>query len=406
MKNLYSILSVTAIFAFFICCSDDNGKMGIGEVEFPTTQGQTKSFAEDDGAADLSKRSAGYKAYKLLATAGPKVGEPLGSINITDGQYAEIKAFTDELVAGCTTHEEIHSTVHSWLVANIEYSYGYDNDPYPAFINRKCICQGYANLMKVMLHSQGVPCVLTNGYIPAGGHAWCYAYFNDKWYASDPTNNYFYAAATYSSNKNYTPTSLDGALFEDDYCTYGYYEEALNVRSIKEGHEVVSIPYSAGGFIVSMLNPTLQVPESVKELYVGTNISSLGNSVIGLKNFSKSIEQIYIDPESAYFESFSTGVYDKEGNLKLIAPGARYIELKPIAIFDKECMIKDLPYLESVTFVPGTIRIDAWAIERCPLLHTAFIPQETVVNSAAFSNVANNFKIIRGNFTNIPQIKY
>lgn len=405
MKKLYFFLSLTAVLFLGTACSSDN-KMGIEEIEATSTPKLTKSFAEADGSTDLSKRSAGYKAYKLLTTAGPKVGEPLGSINITDEQYAEIKAFTDELVAGCTTDEEIHSTVHSWLVANIGYSYGYNNDPYPAFINRKCICQGYANLMKVMLHSQGVPCVLTNGYIPAGGHAWCYVFFNNKWYASDPTNNYFYAAATYSSNSSYTPTSLDAVLFEDDYCTYGYYEEALNVSSIKEGHEVVSIPYSAGGFIVSMLNPTLQVPESVKELYVGTNISSLGNNVVGLKNFSKSIEQIYIDPESAYFESFSAGVYDKEGNLKLIAPGAKHLELKPIAIFDKECMIKDLPYLETVTFVPGTNRIDAWAIERCPSLQIAFIPQETAVNSSAFSGVASNFIIIRGNFTNIPQIKY
>lgn len=405
MKKIYTFLSLATIFTLCTACSDGN-KMGLEDITTPETTIQTKSFAENDGATDISKRSAGYKAYKLLTTAGPKVGEPLGNINITDEQYAEIKAFTDELVAGCTTDEEIHATVHSWLVANIEYAYGYDNNPYLFFINRKGICQGYANLMKVMLHSQGVPCVLTNGYIPAGGHAWCYAYFNNKWYASDPTNNYFYRAAEFGSNSSYTPTSLDAVLFEDDYCTYGYYEETLNVSSIKEGHEDISIPYSAGGFIVSMLNPTLQVPESVKVLYVGTNISSFGSNVIGLKNFSKSIEQIYVDPESAYFESFSTGVYDKDGNLKLIAPGARNIELKPIAVFDKECMIKDLPYLETITFVPGTYKIDAWAIERCPSLHTAYIPQETNVNSNAFDGVSNHFKIIRGNFTNIPQIKY
>lgn len=400
MKHFYQLFALLFTATLFLNCNDDSN-MGIGSIDEPVA---TKSFAEDDGSTDLSQRTNGYKVYKLLQAAGPEIGLSLTDVNITNEQYAEIKAFTDELVAGCTTHEEIHNDVHGWLVKNIRYDYGYDQDPYPVFKNRVGICQGYANLMKVMLHTQGVPCVLTNGYIPAGGHAWCNVYFNDRWYASDPTNNHYFKSSAYSSNRQYEPTSISVPLFEDEYCTYTYYEAQLNVNSIKEGHETVSIPYSAGGFIVSNLNP-VKVAASVKELYVGTNIASFGEGMVGLTKYSV-IENIYIDPESTHFESFSTGVYDKAGNLKFIAPYAKHLELKPIALFDKECVIKDLPNLETITFVPGTAKIDAWAVERCPKLHTVYMPQETMVNSSAFTGVSGAFRIVRGNYTNIPQIKF
>lgn len=407
MKHFYQLFALLFTATLFLNCNDDSN-MGIGSIDEPVA---TKSFAEDDGSTNLSQRSAGYKSYKLLQAAGPEVGMSLGNISITDEQYAEIKAFTDELVANCVTDEQIHSIVHSWLVNNIQYEhYGYvDNNPYPVFKNKKAICQGYANLMKVMLHSQGVPCVLTNGYIPAGGHAWCNAYFNGTWYASDPTNNHYFKSSAYGSNKHYEPTSIDAVLFEDEFCTYSYYEAQLNVNSIKEGHETVSIPYSAGGFTVSMLSPIINVPTSVKEIYVGANITSFGENIIGLSARSTTIERIHIDPVNTKFESFSTGVYYKDrtgDNLIMVAPGAKHIELKPIALFDKECVIKGLPNLETITFVPGTAKIDAWAVERCPKLHTVYMPQETMVNSSAFTGVSGAFRIIRGNYTNIPQIKF
>lgn len=402
MKHLYNIFTLLIIATFAWSCNDDSN-FGIPAVDETTA---TKSFAEPDDATDISARTSGYKLYKLLQLAGPEVGESLGYQNITDEQYAEIKAFTDNLVAGCTTDEEIHSTVFSWIYGNLKYEWS-DNDPYPVFKNKKGICQGYANLLKVMLHTQGIPCVLVNGNIPEGGHAWNAVYYNNKWTVSDPTNNYFFSAAAYSKNSRYSPTSIDAILFEDEYCTYNYIEEALNVHSIKEGAEVVSIPYSAGGIVVASLNPSIQVPDNVKEIYVGTNIRTFGQNIVGLKTYSKSVEQIHVDPESKYLESFSTGIYDKSSNnLILIAPAAKHLELKPIETFDKESVIKNLPSLETITFVPGTISIGPWTVEGCPNLHTVFAPSNTSINSAAFSGTAAGFKIIRGNFTNVPQITY
>ena len=119
MKHFYQLFALLFTATLFLNCNDDSN-MGIGSIDEPVA---TKSFAEDDGSTNLSQRSTGYKSYKLLQAAGPEVGMSLGNISITDEQYAEIKAFTDELVAGCVTDEQIHSIVHSWLVNNIQYEH-------------------------------------------------------------------------------------------------------------------------------------------------------------------------------------------------------------------------------------------------------------------------------------------
>ncbi len=404
MKHLYTFLTLLSI-TFFASCSD-NSNYGIPTDDEPT---QTKAFATDDGATDISKRSGGYIAYKLLKDAGIGITDTLGYINITDEQYAEIKKFARELVDGCTTDAQKHDVIFKWITKNIKYEWG-DNDPYAVFVNKKGICQGYANLLKVMLHSQNVPCVIVNGMLePIGGHAWNYVYYNDKWYVSDPTNNFIFSSGSYSANSQYVPKSIDAVLFEDDYCTYTYYEGMLNVRSIKEGHESVSIPYSAGGYKVTMLNPSVKVPESVKEIYIGSNITSFGESIVGLSKYAPSVENLYIDPENEHFESFSAGIYDKNktgDNLVLVAEGVKHLELKPIVSFDKESKLRNLPSLETLTFTPGTRKIGSWAVENCPKLRIVYAPVETNIDSNAFRGVAPGYIIIRGNFTNIPQIKY
>jgi hypothetical protein len=169
------------------------------------------------------------------------------------------------------------------------------------------------------------------------------------------------------------------------------------------------IPFSVNNLKITSLNLKSPTPEEVKEIYIGKNITSLGNNFVGLSVNATKVEEFYIDPENSVLESFSSVIYKKNGNsyeIYLIAPLAKSIELKPIESFDKESKIKNLNNLESIVFVPGTKNIGAWTVENCPKLHTAYIPEETKVDNGAFKGVASNFKIVRGNYTNIPQIKY
>lgn len=407
MKKLYTLILIIAT-AMQVSCSDDN-KMSIvtpADESENAALAPAHTFPKDDGSTELNGIN-GKKAYDLLVKAGPSVGNTISYIEIASNEYIEIAQYTSNLVKDCKTAEEKYLKIFNWLTSNIKYTYGVSNNAYPVFKSKKGICQGYANLLKVMLHTQNIPCVNVNGTIPEGGHAWNYVYYNDKWYCSDPTNGIRYAADEYAKRSNFSPTMFEVTLFEDEYCTYGFYEGHLNVNSIKSGNSSVVIPYSAGGFKVTMLNPRTGSGD-VTELYIGTNITTLGENVIGLESGTPMLENIYVDPENSSLESFSNVVYTKNKNnysIIVAAPATKFIELKPIPSFDKESKIKNLKYLETITFVPGTEKIGDWTVENCPMLHTAYIAPETIVNKNAFKGTAANFQIIRGNFTNIPQIK-
>jgi transglutaminase-like putative cysteine protease len=125
----------------------------------------TRSFAEPDGSVDLSSMSSSSKRLRdLLDKAGSGIIHSLGTINITDEQYEEIAAFTNNLTAKDTTQLMKYRTIFSWITKNITYEFN-DNDPYAVFKNRKAICQGYSNLLTVMCYSQGIPTMVVNGFL-------------------------------------------------------------------------------------------------------------------------------------------------------------------------------------------------------------------------------------------------
>lgn len=93
--------------------------------------------------------------------------------------------------------EEIVLAYHEYLTANVEYDasgirdystvYGRDHkyDMYGALVDKKAVCQGYAETMQYFLKRAGVPCALaTSVYI---NHAWNVVKINGKWYHVDTT---------------------------------------------------------------------------------------------------------------------------------------------------------------------------------------------------------------------------
>lgn len=409
MNKLYILAVVAVISATFFSCSD---KDGINTLDVTTESSKSNAvvFPEDDGSYDLSTRELHARVRKLLETAGPDVARGLGYINITDAEYAEIAAYTDSLVAACKSDVEKYSKIFS-DVSKITYTYDIlSNDPYEVFKSRRAICQGYANLLTVMMHSQGIPCLNVNGMVVGvGGHAWNYVYYNDRWYVSDPTNNGRFYIGTPSSYSHLLPQSIAVDIFEDESFVYNYNEGVLNVRQVKSNNTQAIVPYSINGIKITSFNPdTMMLPE-VNELYLGSNITSVGENFVGLKTYGKNLSVIEIDPENSVFESYSNVIYKKNGVTSvpfLIAPAATFVELKPIENFDKESPIRWHDNLEVIVFAPGTKYLGAYTVESCPKLHTAYVPGDTEIDDNAFVGVAENFTIIRGDYTNIPDIKY
>lgn len=414
MKRFYTFLLSLVIILQLTVCTNDSDKMNLDNEAMLS---QEKIYPEADNSKELSGTTCLMVRTILTKVPNTDFAKTLGNIEITEEQYNEIAAFTDELTVDCSTDHEKYKTVYQWITGNIEYAQGWvDNRPYEVFKSKEAICQGYADLLTVMMHTQDIPCFTVNGelYQPGnsnwyiGGHAWNYVY-TGSWYVSDPTNSSSSLISSMASYAHLRPTIINIPIFEDEFCQYNFNESQLNVYSITQSTPQITIPYSVNGLKITSLNPLKALSEEVQEIYIGSNIKSLGTSSIGLNHFAPNVETLNVDPENEFFESFSNVIYKKDGNkytIQLVAPKATSIELKAIESFDKESKIKNLENLETIVFVPGTKEIGSWTIEYCPKLHTAYIPQETVVADNAFDHVAADFKIVRGNYTNIPDIKY
>ena len=297
----------------------------------------TGTFAKDDGASALDGSSAKNVA-RLLEKSGPDIIKGMGNINISEAQYKEIKTFTDKLVEGKDDVMDIYREIFKWITVNIKYASGYvDNDPYPVFQTKQAICQGYANLLTVMLHSQDIPCMNANGMLnPVGGHAWNYVWL-DEWYVSDPTNNGHFRMADFESNKHLDPMSLDAVLFEDEHFVFNFYERHLNLRQVKQSGKQLTVPFSTNGFKVTSFNPVTNLPSEVEEIYIGKNIETLGESIIGLNQHAPSVKYAYVDKENKKMESYGQVVY--RNDIPYYVPAsAETIQFKGIATFRQELL--------------------------------------------------------------------
>lgn len=421
MKKFYLPFLLFALSFVVVSCShadEDFSEAG----KLPSSEVQGGIFAEPDGSKELTG-TQNNKVKNLLEAIGTDFAKGLGlGFGIEEWQLTEIKTFTDKLVTGCDTDYKKFLTIYNYVGDEIKYeSYNYvDNDPYPVFANKKAVCQGYSNLLKVMCYTQNIPAIVVRGNlfynnIFYGAHAWNYVYADGEWHVCDPTNKSTvgggpYAMSSTSYNNTLKVLSIDAVIFEDENFTYTYNDEHLNVHTVKSNNSQVVVPYSVCGYKLTSFNPTATFPTTVEELVIGSNIQTLGRQdyIVGINHYANNVSSIQIDPENEYFESYENVVYEKSGSsykLISIAPATKKVELKPITYFDKECAIKDHKNLEVIIFSPGTEVIDAYSVENCPNLHTAYVPTDTEVSADAFYDVAANFQIIRGDYTGIPQIK-
>ena len=402
MKNFYILFLFCMMGLFMASCGDSSQDepvvpepegpsyiTGVGAIVAPTG-----TFAKDDGALALDENSARSVA-KLLDKAGSGIVKGMGNVKITDKQYQEIKDFTDELVGEAKTPADAYQKIFQWITGNIKYASGYvDNDPYPVFQSHQAICQGYANLLTVMLHTQGILAFNANGMLnPVGGHAWNYVWL-DEWYVSDPTNNGHFRMSAMDSYKHLDPMSLDVNLFEDENFVFDFYERHLNLKIVKKSGKQFVVPFSTNGFQVSSFNPDAMLPEVVEEIYIGKNIKTLGENVIKLEMYAPSVKYAYVDEDSKWMDSYGQVVY--RNNIPYYIPNAAtVIQFKGIATFEKN-FVKNRPKLETIVVSSGIKTLEAYAFEDCPNLRKAYIPQETKVDKNAFYGVHTNFEVIRG----------
>ena len=102
-------------------------------------------------------------------------------------------------LGGKTTYQKVQA-IYNWITANVKYDYSHMNDPtywpqytaYAAAVQKKAVCQGYANLFYRLANDAGVDCRIITGkaYNSDGtaDHAWNIVRMEDeKYYCLDAT---------------------------------------------------------------------------------------------------------------------------------------------------------------------------------------------------------------------------
>lgn len=409
MKKTLPIFCALLCAGALLSCSTQMDDMQLTAPTDQVAAGDAVSdqfFPVEDGAVQLSGEYH-ERALKLLQAGDSKQGLSLYDTKITDEQYQEIKTFTDDLVKGLTTQKEIHDKIFSWVNTNVKYQES-DNDAYAVFKNKTAICQGYSNLLKVMLISQGIPAVSANGFAWSQGHAWIYSCLDGAWYLSDATNNIIKEASNISACKEFIPYFLEWAVYEDDKCLIEFSGGELTLVKVKSGDTKFTVPYSAKGFVLTAFNPESDMPESIKEVYIGKNIVSISyQGLTGLKTYGKFIEQIHVDPANPKFEEYEGVIYLKQGDTNTphyIPNQMKRIVLKPAKIYSKGVIVGHQG-VEEIVFPEGVEYITDYAIEACPNLKRVYIPENAEISRKALYGMGQTIEIIREKTeTGIPTI--
>lgn len=419
MRKLYYIVPLAMAAGLFVSC--DNDTAGTEEIiPQETIDGSlgnaTRAFPEDDGAKALTGEPA-RMFWMILQGVDDAFPRRRAGYEIEDFQYEEIKQFTDQLIADkkATTETEKYQAIWNWVTSNIKYNNplnpAYGNDPYDVFTNKVCVCQGYANILSVMLHSQGIDVLNVNGILGGyGGHAWNYVRIDGEWWVSDPTNGGQHKASLVGDYQHsLIPYSADGNFLETPEYAYNYTECKLNLNVVKQADDVMTVPFSVTlnngkRYRVTSFSPSKPLPENVRELYIGTNIESLGESIIGLKNNAPNVEVAYVEPDNKNLRSFNGVVYPKRAEEPLYIPAAmKKLVLQPWEVIGKNHVF-DHAGIEEIVIANGTKRLEAWAVEKCPNLKVACVPMDTEIDENAFVDVHPDFEVIRMDQTGIKDI--
>lgn len=420
MRKIYYIVSLALAASLFSGCNNDTS--GIEDIDSSEIAGNglgniSKAFPQDDGAEELQGSEA-EMFWLILQGVDEDFPKRLAGYQITDEQFQEIKEFTDKMLEedGRVTESQKYRGIWNWMGKNIKYNWDldpyYSNEPYDVFINKKCICQGYANLLSVMLHTQGIDVLNVNGMLnPEGGHAWNYVRHGGRWWVSDRTNGFEFKAEETSKYENRLIVySADGNFLKTADYEYNFTDRLLNLNVVHNADDVMMVPFSVTlnngkQYRVTAFCPSEPLPANVREIYIGANIKNLRlNSTVGLSEFAPNVRAAYVDPANETLYSYEGVVYSHNLEEPLYVPAAlKIMRLMPEKVIGKNYVF-DHSGMEEVIVANGTETIEAWAFEKCPNLQVAYVPIGTNVDENAFSDVHPDFKIIRQEQTGIKDI--
>ncbi len=412
-KRTLLLASAMTVMAMFMSCSNDTDAL---MAEAGLNPGSTQSSADAslfpvaNGEKSLPSTTRTKALMYLVTNMDKNRALTLETVEITNSELNEIKAFVDQNLAGAT-QKQTYDNIFKWITQNIKYAWSPTPAylrPYDVFKYKTCVCQGYADLLKTMCITQGIPVMGVNGELGTiGAHAWNYVCADNVWYVSDPTNNQQFIMESQESDyrEKLIPEHTDIALFEDEIFLYNFEEGRLNVSGVKaNAPETITIPYGVAGYIITTFNPLTPLPVTVKNIYVGKKIQAFSPYTSTMRDHTPGVEAMYIDPSNQYFVEYEGAVYKKTEKIPYYIPTlAKRVVLKEVRILVKNT-IYGLEKLETVVVANGTEKLESFAIEKCPNLKTVVLPLDTEVEESAVYNCGSQWEYLRMESTGIHNV--
>lgn len=375
------------------------------DVEEETDPGdeQEPTFPVNDGSQVLYMTDKAYNLMLLLEKADPKRALSRSMFpELTDNQFATIKKKADEICQYCKDDAERIVTLNHWVKENMTYTQA-PTDPWTVFNKLQGVCQAYSNLLKVMLLTQGLPSVGVNGwYGNNGAHAWVYGYANDTktWYVCDPTNSWdVHKMGNYKNYSHLNAEFTDIEIFEDELFAYNLYSGYFNVCRVKKAGKNLVIPFSKMGFKLNSFNPNAAIPSTVRDIYIGSNIETIGtqSTRIGLKSYPGEDERCHVDEYNNSLGSHEGVIYSRDYSGKLnsivyIPTRMTTLTVLPMETVGKNTITR-LESVEVIIFPVGTKVLEAYAIEDCPKLRLVRVPKGCKVDAQAVYKCSSQVKI-------------
>lgn len=352
---------------------------------------------------------------------------PLGETLITTQQLEEIKQEADKIVeqAKAKTQREKHDALLKWVKTNVKYDHGGGkvgqldlttlvgnpnaNTAYTTFSEKKAVCQGYANLLKVMCYTQGINAPVVNGFVYwnglIGGHAWNYVHVDGQWIISDPTNSpttRFNLSDTSREALEFQPTRIDFTIVNNENFECMYTDGEVTISKIKKGEggkTAVHIPESLGGFVISTFLPK-EIADGITEIHLGSKVRDFGKE--GGRQFAsdrpdtgvdRNIARVYVPENNPYIEDYQGVLYSKVRNktdqILFIPKRLEVVKLKP-GRFDKESKLRHLSGVKKIYFHENTTEIGPSAIQNCASLEEVYIPKDLKIEEDILKRICNN----------------
>lgn len=322
---------------------------------------------------------------------------PLGETEIKPEELAEIKRTTDALTAHAKTEREKYDAIFEWIKKNIKYknlvvdASGSDgranpyNSAYRTFAGKEAICQGYANLLKVMCYTQGINAPVGNGLVhykrgdQGYGHAWNYVRLDGEWYVSDPTSGYYTKKLSSDDHVGrWEPERIDFPLAETSEYQCMYVSGEVSITKVKAAvrAERYIVPEAVAGFAVTSFNPE-ELSASVQSLTLSKYIRDIGREDRRyLRDKGINLREIIVASDNPHIESYEGILYSKgqDAKMLLIPSKLEVVKLKPMKVVEKNTLL-NLPQVRELHFAEGTERIESSAVENCPLLQKVYLPR-------------------------------